>query len=148
MTAATETSSSTQQVERNKAIVEAFYDGGVRGDITGFRDFLHKNFICSAPNYLPWGGETRSADGYLTVVLPQVAAYLDFRRFSYENLVAEGDRVVALINVGVVGTRDIIQISEHWHLQDGKALSIWVAYYEPKALLDAIDSKGPSRSTH
>jgi ketosteroid isomerase-like protein len=148
MTAATKETSFAQTVERNKAIVKAFYDGGVRGDITGFSKFLHKHFVCSAPNYLPWGGETRSADGYLTVVLPQVAAYLDFRRFSYESLIAEGDRVVALINVGVVGTQEIIQISEHWHLKDGVALSIWVAYYEPRALLEAIASKGPSKTTH
>jgi hypothetical protein len=38
----------------------------------------------------------------------------------------------------VTGTADVIQISEHWEVRDGKALSLWVAYFEPQALLDKI----------
>jgi hypothetical protein len=51
---------------------------------------------------------------------------------------AGGDHVVALINIGVTGTDAIIKISEHWTVRDGKATSIWVAYFEPQALLDKL----------
>ena len=72
-------------------------------------------------------------------MLPQVAKVLDFSRFSYDSITAEGDHVVALINVGVTGTTDMIKISEHWTLENGKARSIWVAYYEPAALIAVIE---------
>ena len=127
------------QLELNKSVVRTFYDGGVRGDISGFGAHLHDDFVCSAPNYLPWGGATKGAAGYLNVVLPQVAKVLDFGRFSYDSFTAEGDHVVALINVGVTGTPSMIKISEHWSLDQGKARSIWVAYFEPAELLALIE---------
>jgi ketosteroid isomerase-like protein len=127
------------QIESNKAVVRTFYDGGVRGDISGFGAHLHDDFVCSVPIYLPWGGDTRGAAGYLEDVLPQVAKVLDFGRFSYDSITAEGDHVVALISVGVTGSEDMIKISEHWRLEGGKARSIWVAYYEPAALMALIE---------
>jgi ketosteroid isomerase-like protein len=122
----------------NKKIVRAFYEGGVRGDITGFANFLHPDFVLDAPGYLPWGGHYRGSHNYLEIVLPAVAEALDFSRFSFESITAEDDRVVALINVGVKGSEDAIKISEHWLLGDGKALSLWVAYYEPQSLLEQL----------
>jgi ketosteroid isomerase-like protein len=123
----------------NKAAVRAFYDGAVRGDISGFGSYLHPMFGCSVPRYLPWGGDTQGADAYLNVVLPQIARVLDFGRFSYDSLTAEEDHVVALINVGVMDTESMIKISEHWTLEAGRARSIWVAYYEPAALLSRLE---------
>lgn len=132
-------SNTHDQLELNKSVVRTFYDGGVRGDISGFGSHLHDDFVCSAPNYLPWGGDTKGAAGYLDVVLPQVAKVLDFGRFSYDSFTAEGDHVVALINVGVTGTPSMIKISEHWSLDQGKARSIWVAYFEPAELLALLE---------
>jgi hypothetical protein len=43
-----------------------------------------------------------------------------------------------VINVGVTGTDAIIKISEHWTVRGSKATSIWVAYFEPQALLDKL----------
>ncbi|MDB6143851.1 MAG: hypothetical protein JWP80_2895 [Pseudomonas sp.] len=128
-----------QRLSSNKALVQAFYEGAVHGDISGIASKLDKNFVCSAPLYLPWGGDTKSAEDYLNVVLPQVAKVLDFKRFSYDSLTAEDDHVVALINVGVTGTDAMIKISEHWNVKGDKALSIWVAYYEPAALMALIE---------
>jgi ketosteroid isomerase-like protein len=45
---------SSDEVERNKAIIRAFYDGAERGDISSFGTFLHPDFQVSVPNYLPW----------------------------------------------------------------------------------------------
>lgn len=132
-------STPSEKIDINKAVVKAFYAGGVRGDIAAIRSYLYDDFVCSAPDYLPWGGDTPSADGYVDDVLPQVAKVLDFSRFSYDSITAEEDHVVALINVGVTGTKSMIKISEHWKLDQGKARSIWVAYFEPAALLELIE---------
>ena len=46
--------------------------------------------------------------------------------------------MVALVNFGITGSNAVIKISEHWTVKDGKATSIWVAYFEPQALLDKL----------
>jgi hypothetical protein len=56
--------------------------------------------------------------------------------------------VVALVNFGLTGSDAMIKISEHWTVKNGKATSIWVAYFEPQALLDKLGiAHGLSRST-
>jgi len=64
-------------------------------------------------------------------VLPNLPDVLDFGRFSYDVFFAADERVVALVNFGLTGSDAMIKISEHWTVRDGKATSIWVAYFEP-----------------
>jgi ketosteroid isomerase-like protein len=119
-----------------RALVKRFYDGGARGDITSFRDHLAENFRLSVPAYLPWGGEFGKQE--YVARLPQVATVLDFARLNYLSLTAEGQHVVALIEIGVQGTRQSIIISEHWDIEDDKAVRLLVAYFDPKILLDQM----------
>ena len=61
--------------------------------------------------------------------------------FSYDNVVAEDAHVVAIFNIGVTGTDAIIKIVDHWTLRDGKAISLWAAYFEPQAVLEKLGIK-------
>ncbi|MDB5924613.1 MAG: hypothetical protein JWN13_3549 [Betaproteobacteria bacterium] len=124
--------------EQSKAVVNAYYQAGVRLRLTDFAPQLHPDFTTTAPNYLPWGGVHRGAAFFRDEVLPKLPDVLDFGRFSYDSLVAEGERVVALVNFGVTGTHAMIKISEHWTINHGKANSILVAYFEPQALLEKL----------
>lgn len=119
-------------VERNKKNVRAFYEIGIDAS------FFHRDFIITAPDYLPWGGTAKGADAYLGNVVVQAKKALDFSRLTIESIVAEDDNVVLLIHVGVAGTDAMIRISEHWVVVNDKALSLWVAYFEPKALMDQL----------
>jgi len=120
--------------ERARALVKSFYDGAARGRITDFRHSLAEDFSLSVPGYLPWGGQF-DRQGYIDL-LPAVAAALDFRRLEYLSLTAEGLHVVALIEIGVQGTDQTIVISEHWDVENDKAVRLLVAYFDPKILLD------------
>jgi ketosteroid isomerase-like protein len=122
----------------SKAVVDAYYQAGAEHRLTDFGPFLHPDFTVTAPNYLPWGGVHRGADFFRDQVLPNLPDVLDFDRFSYEAFFADEDKVVALINIGLTGSDAMIKISEHWTVADGKATSIWVAYFEPQALLDKL----------
>jgi ketosteroid isomerase-like protein len=122
----------------SKTVVDAYYQAGVQGRLTDFAPYLHPDFTTTAPNYLPWGGVHPGAAFFRDEVLPNLPNVLDFRRFSYESLFAESDRVVALVNFGLTGNDAMIKISEHWTVKDGKAASIWVAYFEPQALLEKL----------
>jgi ketosteroid isomerase-like protein len=122
------------ETERAREIVVSFYDGGARSDITSFKDRLAEDFELFVPEYLPWGGHFGKQE--YVALLPRVAAVLDFTRLTYESLTAEGQHVVALINIGVQGTDKSIIISEHWDIAEGKAVKLRVAYFDPKVLLD------------
>jgi ketosteroid isomerase-like protein len=116
-----------------RALVKSFYDGGARGEITSFADSLAADFELFVPPQLPWGG-TFNRQQYIDL-LPRVAAVLDFARMNYLSLTAEGQHVVALIEIGVQGTDTAIIISEHWDVRDDKAVRLRVAYFDPTALL-------------
>ncbi|SOE97447.1 hypothetical protein SAMN05414139_10574 [Burkholderia sp. D7] len=80
----------------------------------------------------------RSTAFFRDEVLPNLPDVLDFSRFSYDVLFAEHERVIALVNFGLTGSDATIKISEHWTVEGDKATSIWVAYFEPQALLDKL----------
>jgi ketosteroid isomerase-like protein len=132
----------TSELEREnmdaKAIVKSFYEGGARGEITSFADRLADDFELFVPPSLPWGGQFNKAQ-YISI-LPQVASTLDFARMRYVSLTAEGQHVVALIDIGVQGTDKSVIISEHWDIENGKAIRLLVAYFDPRVLLDQIKS--------
>ena len=124
--------------EQSKAVVDAYYQAGMQRRLTDFAQYLHPDFTTTAPNYLPWGGLHAGAAFFRDEVLPNLPGVLDFGRFSYHSLIAEDDRVVALVNFGVTGSDAMIKISEHWTVRADKATSIWVAYFEPQVLLDKL----------
>src|SRR5262252_2632955 len=71
-------------------------------------------------------------------VLSSLPDVFDFARFSYISVIAEDGRVDAVINQGVKGTDAVIKIVDCWTVRDGKVTSIWVAYFEPQALLEKL----------
>jgi pimeloyl-ACP methyl ester carboxylesterase/ketosteroid isomerase-like protein len=127
--------------ERNKAVVDEYFKAGVQGHLTSFAAYLHPDFTVTAPNYLPWGGRHVGAAFFRDHLLPGVTDVFDFARFSYDNVVAEDGHVVAVFNIGVTGTDAIIKIVDHWTLRDGKAISLWAAYFEPQAVLQKLGIK-------
>jgi ketosteroid isomerase-like protein len=124
--------------ERNKAVAHAFYQAGIEGHLTSFAQYLEPDFAVTAPNYLPWGGTHKGVAFFSGDILPNLPKVFDFSRFSYESVTAEDDRVAAIINMGVTGTDRVIKILDLWTLRNGKAVSLWVAYFEPQALLDKL----------
>jgi ketosteroid isomerase-like protein len=124
---------------QSKRVVDAYYQAGVEGRLTDFSTYLDDDFTTTAPNYLPWGGVHHGAGFFRDIVLPNLPDVLDFGRFRYDVFFAENERVVALVNFGITGTDDMIKISEHWTVSEGKATSIWVAYFEPQLLLNKLE---------
>jgi ketosteroid isomerase-like protein len=126
------------EIEANKAVADAFYQAGVEGRLTSFAEYLDPDFLVTAPGYLPWGGPHKGASFFSGDILPSLPQVFDFSRFSYLSLTAEGDQVAAIINMGVTGTEHVIKILDLWTIRNGKAVELWVAYFEPQALLDKL----------
>jgi hypothetical protein len=123
--------------DRNKALVRSFYEGGTNSDAKTYGEIFLPEFEVTAPAYLPWGG-TSNLQAYLDDVLHQVTAVLDFKRCEIISLVGENEQIVILINIGLMGMAEKVKISEHWTIKNNRALSLWVAYFEPEALMQLI----------
>jgi ketosteroid isomerase-like protein len=126
------------EIERNRAVAHAYYQAGVDGRLTSFAQYLDPDFTVTAPNYLPWGGPHKGAAFFSGDILPNLPQVFDFSRFSYMSVTAEDDRVAAIFNMGVTGTDHVIKILDLWTIRNGKAVDLWVAYFEPQALLDKL----------
>jgi ketosteroid isomerase-like protein len=124
--------------KQSRAVVDAYYQAGVRRRLTDFAQYLHPDFSTTAPNYLPWGGVHPGAAFFRDEVIPNLPNVLDFGRFSYDTLLAEDDRVFALANFGITGSDAMVKISEHWTVREDKATSIRVACFEPQTLLEKL----------
>jgi hypothetical protein len=69
--------------EQSKAVVDAYYQAGVRGCLTDFAPYLYPDFSSTAPNYLPWDGVHPEAAFVRDEVLSNLPDVLDFGRFRY-----------------------------------------------------------------
>jgi ketosteroid isomerase-like protein len=126
-----------RDIDRDKSTVDAFYRLGAERRLTDFASYVHPDFKVTAPDYLPWGG-THLAAFFNDKILPDLPNDLDFSRFSYDSVTAEAGRVAVLANMGVTGADAMIQIADHWRVEDGRVTALWVAYFEPQALLDKL----------
>jgi ketosteroid isomerase-like protein len=97
------------EIEPDKAVVHAFYQAGMDGQLTSFARYLDPDFTWTAPNYLPWGGTHTGAALFRDQVLSSLPEVFDFARFSYISVIAEEGRVDAVINQGVMGTDAVIK---------------------------------------
>src|ERR1700741_3703991 len=113
------------EIERDKAVVHAFYQAGMDGQLTSFARYLDPDFTWTAPNYLPWGGTHTGAALFRDQVLSSLPEVFDFARFSYISVIAEEGRVDAVINQGVMGTDAVIKIVDCWTVRGGRVTSIW-----------------------
>lgn len=127
--------------DSNKSLVRSFYEGGTDSETNSYGEIFHPEFKVTAPDYLPWGG-TSDLKAYLDDVLHQVTAVLDFTRCSIVSLIGENDQIVIVIDIGLTGIDAIIRISEHWTISDNKAINLWVAYFEPAALMELLQKNG------
>ena len=53
---------SSDEAEPARRVVEAFYDGGARGEITSFEDKLAETFELFVPAYLPWAATSTKSN--------------------------------------------------------------------------------------
>lgn len=131
--------------DSNKALVHSFYAGGTNSEAKEYGEIFHPDFKVTAPKYLPWGG-TGDLNTYLGDILIQVTEVLDFKRYEIISLIGENDSVVIVIDIGIMGTPHTVRISEHWEIKNGKAIYLWVAYFEPDKLMELIASNAAKKA--
>ena len=72
-------------------------------------------------------------EAFLTNVLPQLAAAVDFASMRLVSISADGDHVAALLTARSAGG-DELWIAEHWVVRDDKLWRLRVFYHDTRPL--------------
>ena len=120
----------TAAASENKRIIRDAYDAMAGGDVRGFLGVLDEQIEVREPDGLPHGGLYRGL-GELKEMFVKAAPVLDVGGMVVDDLVAEEDRVVAVLRIPLRSGGGEALISEHWRLRDGKAVSLRVFWFDP-----------------
>ena len=123
----------TEQAQRNRDVVRALYKASFSGDASAFSNAMLEDFEAHVPPVLPWGGVQHGPEAFLSNVLPQLAAAIDFASMRLVSISADGDRVAALLTARSAGG-DELWIAEHWVVRDDKLWRLRVFYHDTRPL--------------
>jgi ketosteroid isomerase-like protein len=113
----------------NKQLVEDAYAAMVGGDIKGFLAVLDSGVEVIVPPALPYGGTYRGVREFIAM-LPKAAPVLDTDNLVVESLIADADRVVAILRVPLRSGAGEAVILENWRMLDGKATQLQVFWFD------------------
>ena len=115
--------------DQNKQIVRGAYEGMAAGDAKAFLGVLDPAIELHEPPFLPYGGTHRGIEGVIGF-FKQAAAVVAPGKLVVQDLVADGDTVVATLTLGLRNGGEA-QITEIWTLRDGKAVELRVFWFDP-----------------
>jgi ketosteroid isomerase-like protein len=123
----------TEQGQRNRDLVRARYEASFAGDVNSFPGAMLDDFEAYVPPVLPWGGVQHGPEAFLTKVLPQLAAAVDFATMRLVSISADGEQVAALLTARSAGGAEL-WIAEHWALRNEKLWRLRVFYHDTRPL--------------
>jgi ketosteroid isomerase-like protein len=123
----------TEQDQRDRDLVRALYEASFAGDVNAFPAAMLDDFEAYVPPVLPWGGVQHGPEAFLTNVLPQLAAAIDFASMRLVSISADGGQVAALLTAKSAGGEEL-WIAEHWALRDAKLWRLRVFYHDTRPL--------------
>jgi ketosteroid isomerase-like protein len=117
----------------SRDIVAGAYDALAAGNVKGFIGVLDPAIEVHEPPCLPYGGSFSGIQEVLGM-FGKAGPYLDSSQMVVEQLVADGDRVVAVLKMPLRDGSGAALMSEHWLLRDGKAVELRVFWEDPTIL--------------
>lgn len=115
--------------EEHKQIVRSAYEEMAGGNPGPFLGALHPEIELHEPDPLPYGGTYRGQEEIITF-MKKAAEVMEPGKLEIDELVAEGDRVVSLIRLGLKSGDEVL-LTEHWLFRDGKAVELRVFWFDP-----------------
>lgn len=122
--------------ERNRAVVQALYDAGARGDVPALMDHLAEDIVVHEPPFLPYGGRYAGREAFLGM-FGEIGNYLDLSAIALEYLVADGQRVIGVLRIPDRATGEPTLLAEQSTLRDGKVVEMRIFYFDPGSMITA-----------
>ncbi len=124
------------QTAESKCIVEEMYAAGARNDFEGVMKCMDKDVVVIEPPYLPYGG-TYKGIGEFQRLLGIITAYADLSTVRLQYAVAEGDRVMAVLNILDKGTGKDLHLAEQSTVRNGKVVEMKIFYFDAGSMIAA-----------
>lgn len=125
----------TSLTEQNRAIVEALYDAGIKGDIEALMGFLADDVVVDEPLYLPYGKVYRGKEEFLGL-FQGIGRYMDLSKITVHYTIADGDRVAACLGIPDTTTGELTHFLEQSTLRDGKIVEMKLFYYDAQTMME------------
>lgn len=139
MTATPAASPTTSLTERNRAIVQALYAAGTRGDVEELLSYLAEDIVVHEPPFLPYGATYSGRDAFLPM-FAEIARHLDVSTITIEHLIADRDHVIAVLRIPDRATGRDTVLAEHSTLRDGRVVEMRIFYFDPQSLIRCPDT--------
>jgi ketosteroid isomerase-like protein len=117
----------------NRDFLRATYLASLAGDADAFPKVMSPGFEADVSPQLPWGGVHRGVDEFVNVVLPQLAAAIDFSSMRLVSVSADGERAAALLNARTTQGADF-WLAEHWVIQADKLQRLRVFCFDTQSV--------------
>lgn len=114
----------------SRRIVQTLYDFAIAGDIAGVLALLDENIVCHESPSLPYGKVYSGHDG-IRVLFEPLVKYLAVEKLAIDHLIADGERVVAVIHLPVRASGIETFVSEHHRVCNGKIIEQRIFFFEP-----------------
>jgi ketosteroid isomerase-like protein len=119
--------------ELNRARIEQMYSAAKRGDLEGFFAVISPDVVVTEPQFLPYGGSYRSIDE-LAGLFAEVTQLLDLPNLTVDHLIADGDHVLGLIRVPIIGQDSEVTLAELSIIRDGKVAEMRIYFHDAGTL--------------
>jgi len=124
---------------RNHDLLVRLYDAARHSDWATILPMWDDNVVLHEMPGLPYGG-TFEGIASAGEVMANLGAGLDMSTLVVEYILADEERAVAMIRVGLHGGLGEIRVSEHWKFRNGKAVEVRPFYWDPEAVTEAVAS--------
>jgi uncharacterized protein len=119
---------------KTRDVVTRMYAAIARADFEQALSYFSESLVVNEPAFLPYGGVYRGIDG-LRAAFDKIRLFLDVTNLSVERLIADGDRVIAIVSIPEHGSGRRILLAEESLCCDGEISEIRVYFHEAQGLL-------------
>ena len=121
-------SDSREVAERNKRVVEAFFDAGSRGALDEAQSYMADDIVIHQASYLPYGG-TFTKDQFPDLAVT-MSRYIRMRDARLVRVLADGDYVFVVLTVPDARTGYPCVQGIQIRLQDGKFVENTIFFHD------------------
>jgi ketosteroid isomerase-like protein len=130
----------TSLTEQNRAVIQALYDAGARGDVPELLSYLADDIVVHEPEYLPYGGRYVGQEAFLAI-FAQINEHLDLSAITLDHLVADNEHVIGVLRIPDRATGQNTVLAEQSTLRDGKVIDMQVFYFDPQSMIDKPEDR-------
>ena len=120
--------STVTTAKANRDLVVGAIAAAKSGNMEGFTAALHPDIEVHEPDYLPYGGTFRGAEGFLEL-FGKATEVLDFETMEVVSATADDERAVLLMTCNLLSTGEQRHITEHWVIEDGLVRDVRVFWF-------------------